>query len=68
MLFMAVVPSFAQVLITMFGNDTAILAAHRNYNIAVSRLQSAVDDMIVWTNRWLIKINNFKSIRVDFAL
>ena len=68
-LFPADIPSSAEVLVAMFADDTAILAAHSDYNVAISCLQSAVDDMMIeWTNRWLIKISDSKLIRVDFAL
>ena len=67
-LFTADVLSSAQVLVAMFADHTAILAAYRNYNVTVSHLQSAVDDLIAWINRGLIKINDFKSIGVDFML
>jgi hypothetical protein len=68
LLYTADIPTPDSTTVAMFADDTAILATHQNYNIAVSILQTTVDKVLKWSNTWKIKLNENKSTRVDFTL
>jgi len=68
LLYTADVPTPAHVTVAMFADDTAVLSTSATYQGAVATLQSAIDAICESANRWKIKMNEVKSIRVDFAL
>ncbi len=68
LLYTADVPPPRNVMLATFADDTALLAKHHDYQTAVTMLQTATDGISQWTKKWKIKINETKSMRVDFAL
>ena len=68
LLYTADVPTQNNITIATYADDTAVLSPHENYNVATSRLQAAVTEIVDWATRWKIKINAGKTVRVDFAL
>ena len=68
LLYTADMPMQENVVIATFADDTAVLAPHHDYNVAVDNLQKAVDKITKWSSTWKIRLNSQKSIRVDFAL
>lgn len=48
----------SNITIATFTDDTSAIATHENYDVAVSRLQTTVDDKISsWSKKWKIKLN-----------
>lgn len=50
-----------------FADDTAILAVGKTVEESTRVLQSAVNDVKQWTDRWHIKLNQTKSTHVNFT-
>ena len=50
-----------------FADDTAIMAVGESFEEATEKLQRAVDKVNNWTRKWLIKLNETKSVNVDFT-
>lgn len=50
-----------------FADDTAILATAKNINDSTSKLQKATNLICNWTKKWRIKLNEAKSIQVNFT-
>ena len=50
-----------------FADDTAIISVGDTIEKAPNKLQSAIDRINVWTKRWCIKLNETKSVRVDYT-
>lgn len=50
-----------------FADDTAILAVDKGVETATMKLQHAVNRVRDWTQRWRIKLNETKSIQVNFT-
>ncbi len=68
LMYTADIPQPVNATLAMFADDTALLAAHKDYSTAVANLQTAATQIHQWTQRWRIKINEIKSVRIDFAL
>lgn len=60
-------PQDDDVLIATFADDTAILAVGKDVGDATSKLQNATDHVTAWTKKWRIKINETKSVHVNFT-
>ena len=60
--------SYPSVTISLYADDTGIVAHDADYDTAVAKLQSAVDSVAKWAKKWKIRINESKSVRVDFSL
>lgn len=54
-------------MLAIFADDTALLAVDENVDNATSKLQSALDKISDWTKRWRIKLNEAKSIHINFT-
>lgn len=52
----------------LYADDSAAIAHHQNYDAAVAKLQNAVDGIQAWAQDWKIKLNDSKSVRIDFSL
>lgn len=50
-----------------FADDTAIISVGDTIEEATNKLQSAIDGINLWTKRWRIKLNETKSVRVDYT-
>ena len=61
-------PNASGITTAMFADDTAILAASRNYQEAVTDLQRSTNKMLLWAHRWKVKINNSESKFIVFTL
>ena len=62
------IPTLANSTIATFADGTAIITSHQNYDTAVMNLQAYTDAVCRWARRWKTKINEDKTVRVDFAL
>ena len=59
------IPQQSDVTTSLFADDTAIVARHKDYEVAVSQLWTAVSAITSWAQTWKILLNKIKSIRVD---
>jgi hypothetical protein len=48
---------------TMFANDTAVMATGETVDISIRKLQSAVNKVAIW-KKWPIKLNESKSVYI----
>lgn len=55
-------------LATLFADDTAILSINNDLTTAVHHLQEHLNLIDIWSNNWMICINDRKSSRVTFTL
>ena len=62
------IPQASNVTTALFADDTAVTSCNVNYDTAVSNLQTAINQISTWAARWKIKLNQSKSVRVDFTL
>jgi hypothetical protein len=53
--------------VATFADATASMAVGDNIKKATEKLQRAVDKLNNWTRKWLIKLNEAKSINVGFT-
>lgn len=60
-------PQDSDVMIATFADDTAILAVGEDEVDAKIKLQKAADQVNAWTKKWRIKINETKSLHVNFT-
>lgn len=68
LLYSADIPENAATELVTFADDTAILSVNDSYDQAVTNLQTATDQVCEWAQSSKIKLNEEKSIRVDFSL
>lgn len=61
------IPQTPGTLTATFADDTAILAVSDNIENATSKLQGALNNIHNWTKRWRIKLNETKSIHINFT-
>jgi hypothetical protein len=52
----------------LFADDSGVISHDTNYNTAVARLKSAVNNISIWAKDWKIRLNEAKSVRIDFSL
>lgn len=50
-----------------FADDTAIMALGQNNTQSTDKLQTAINKVQLWTKKWRIKLNESKSVHVDFT-
>ena len=66
-LFTQDVPHPQQTTMATFADDTAILAIGETIEESTNKLQSAVNKVVQWTSEWKIKLNETKSVHVNFT-
>jgi hypothetical protein len=50
-----------------FADDTAVMAIGETVDISTRKVQSAVNKKAIWTRKWRIKLNESKSVHIDFT-
>jgi hypothetical protein len=50
-----------------FADDTAVIAIGETVECSTRKLQSAVNKIAIWTRKWRIKLNESKSVHIDFT-
>lgn len=60
-------PTLEQNTVATFADDTAIMAVGENNTVSTRKLQVAVNKVQEWTKKWRIKLNENKSVHVDFT-
>ena len=68
LLYTADLPVNANTTTGTFADDTVILSANQDPAIATTTLQNHLNEIQEWTNTWKIKINETKSVQVNFSL
>ena len=61
------IPELEHNTIATFADDTAIMATGFTQEEAVAKVQSAINTICDWTKKWRIKLNESKSIHIDFT-
>lgn len=61
------IPTDRNTFIGTFADDTAILAVGKNIEESTRKLQDTVTSIVDWTQKWRIKLNETKSVHVDFT-
>lgn len=53
--------------VATFADDTAILTVGENNTDTANKLQNAINKFQKWTKKWKIKINEGKTVHIDFT-
>ena len=61
-------PVMENIKVATFADDTALMATGRDINESTSKLQGANDSISNWCKSWKIKLNENKSVHVNFTL
>jgi hypothetical protein len=61
------VPETEETMIATFADDTGVLAVGCNEQEANNNLQVALNKISAWTNLWRIKLNETKSVHINFT-
>jgi len=67
LLYTSDLPTFEQNVVTTFAGDTAIMAIGDNNTESTEKLQAAITKVQSWTRKWRIKLNETKSVHIDFT-
>lgn len=60
-------PQNEETTVATFADDTAVLAVGKTLQEVTEKLQRTVNDISNWTNKWQIKLNELKSVHVNFT-
>ena len=66
MFFTSDVPTSNEYVTATFADDTALLAIKKASEESTYTLQSAINEVSNCTKKWRIKLNESKSVHVDF--
>jgi hypothetical protein len=50
-----------------FADDRAVMAIGETVDISTRKLQSVVNKVAIWTRKWRMKLNESKSVHIDFT-
>lgn len=67
LLFTSDIPNLEENTTATFADDTALLAVDSDVGIATAKLQRSVNKIQDWTKKWRMKLNEEKSIHVNFT-
>jgi hypothetical protein len=67
LLYTSDLPTLQQTIVATFADDTAIMAIGDNNSESTQKLQIAITEVKRWTRKWQIKLNNAKSVHIDFT-
>lgn len=68
LLYTADLPTCPNTVVATFADDTAILASDKNLDTATAKLQTNLDSLQQWANKWKMKISETKSQHITFTL
>lgn len=61
------IPKLEDNIIATFADDTAIMAVGSTHEEAAVKVQKAMNKVYNWTTKWRIKLNESKSIHINFT-
>ena len=67
LLYTSDIPVLPEVTTAAFADDTALIATGKDPDISRTKIQQATSKLIKWTKRWKIKLNELKSIYINFT-
>jgi len=67
LLYTSDLPTFKQNVVATFADDTAIMAIGDNSTEPTEKLQAAITKVQGWARKWRIKLNETKSVHIDFT-
>jgi hypothetical protein len=67
LLYTSDIPNLGNNTIATYADDTAIMAIGSDNDESTIRLQSAINSIFAWTKKWKLKLNETKSVHVDFT-
>jgi len=68
LLYTADIPTNCNSMISIFADDTAILASSSDQKTATENVQTSINHIANCTRRWKIKINSDKLVHVNYSL
>ena len=68
LLYTSDLPEMENIKVATFADDTSLMATGRNIVESTSKLQEANDAISHWCKTWKIKLNETKSVHVNFTL
>jgi hypothetical protein len=60
-------PTTSNSTMATFADDTAVMAIGETVESSTRKLQSAVSKVAIWIRKWGIKLNESKSVHIDFT-
>lgn len=60
-------PNLGNNIVATFADDTAIMSVSENLENSSQNLQTAINQIQQWTKKWRIKLNESKSVHVNFT-
>jgi hypothetical protein len=67
LLYTSDLPTFDQNIVATFADDTAIMATGKDNIETTEKLQEAINEVQKWADKWRIKLNEAKSVHIDFT-
>lgn len=67
LLYTSDIPALENNTIATFADDTAIMAVGSTHAEAAEKVQVAVNEIHDWTRKWRIKLNESKSVHINFT-
>lgn len=67
LLYTSDIPALENNTIATFADDTAIMAVGSTHAEAAEKVQAAVNKIHDWTRKWRIKLNESKSVHINFT-
>jgi hypothetical protein len=67
LLYTSDLPKLEQDLVATFADDTAIMVIGDTNSESTEKLQIAITEVQRWARKWRIKLNDTKSVHVDFT-
>jgi hypothetical protein len=61
------VPTTSNSTMASFADDTAVMALRKTVDSSTRKLQSAVNEVAIWTRKWRIKLKESKPVHIDFT-
>lgn len=61
------IPVLRDVTLATFADDTALIATEKDPILSTAKVQHATDEFLTWTQKWRIKLNEQKSVHVNFT-
>ena len=67
LLYTSDLPVLEDTAVATFADDTALLTVDQNQENTIQKLQTSSNEIVKWTKKWRIKLNELKSVHVNFT-